>query len=125
MKALIVFIFIGIVIAAIYGAYKIGEVGSERYGMRLFISWSGLSLALIPIALLTGLATGEQMVHDPNGMVAVFVSFALLFNAVLSNVKKSNVGFGLTFTALQVIVLATLIPLFFVMAASYRSRADD
>ena len=125
MKALLVFIFIGIAIAAIYGAYKIGDIGSERYGMRLLVSWSGLSLALIPIALLTGYMTGEQLVHDPNGMVAVFVSFALLFNAVLSNVKKSNFGFGLTFTGLQVIVLVTLIPLIFAMVGTHRSHADD
>ena len=60
MEALGIIIGIGLIIAIIYGCYRIAKHGSENYQMRLIVSWSFLAIAMFAVFLVFGTAsTGE------------------------------------------------------------------
>jgi hypothetical protein len=93
----------GVVICA-----EVARIGRETHGLRLIINYSFAAVAAA--ALLFGLSFTGSM-GGVERYVALAVSAILLVVATWHNAKRSEPGFGMLLTLVQLIALPTYFPL--------------
>lgn len=118
MEALGIVLFIAFILSTIFVLMSQAKKARETYGFGMVLNWSFLLIILCFGTLLFGaLESGTE-----NGLVLKITSLLCFGGAGLINVKRSTIGFGIWFTALQVVAAIGIIVPLFLIFSHFRSK---
>jgi len=127
MYVIIALAILGTLILSAWFVYQMAQLGSKKYGLRMYSNWtfftSSLSLIIIIIgSFLLSDKSASVEVHE-NGLAALLFGLGFLCFSIWKNCKESNFLFGIGFTFAQFLSLLLVYLAFMLMQRSHRSSS--